>query len=155
MSDWIWQPTPEFATRTNVFRYMQRLGFNSYERDREAFLRISVEHLEEFWGDLAVELGVEWSQPFTKVLDTSRGVEWARWYSGGKLNIAANTLDRHARGPASGRMAIVSECEDGSRRELTFAELGREVTQVANALADLNLEPGDRVALVMPLFPST
>jgi len=151
MSDWIWQPTPEFATRTNVFRYMQRLGFNSYERDREAFLRISVEHLEEFWGDLAVELGVEWSQPFTKVLDTSRGVEWARWYSGGKLNIAANTLDRHARGPASGRMAIVSECEDGSRRELTFAELGREVTQVANALADLNLEPGDRVALVMPM----
>jgi acetyl-CoA synthetase len=151
MSDWIWRPTSEFATRTNVFRYMRKLGFSSYERDREAFLRYSVDHLEEFWGDLAVELGVEWAQPFTQVLDTSRGVEWSRWYTGGKLNIAANTLDRHARGAASGRIAIISECEDGSRRELTFAELGREVNQVASALAGLNLEVGDRAALVMPM----
>jgi acetyl-CoA synthetase len=147
MPDWIWQPTPEFARATNVFRYMQKLGFD----DRQAFLRYSVDQLEEFWGDLAVELGVEWTQPFTQVLDTSRGVEWARWYVGGKLNIAANTLDRHTRGPRSSRIAVISECEDGSRRVLTFAELGREVNQVANVLKGLDLAPGDRVALVMPM----
>ncbi len=147
MSDWIWEPPPEFARATNVWRYMQRLGFS----DREEFLRYSVDHLVEFWGDLAVELGVEWFAPFTKVLDASRGVEWARWYIGAKLNIASNTLDRHARGARANRTAIVSESEDGTRRELTFAELAREVNQVANALRDLDLQPGDRVALVMPM----
>jgi acetyl-CoA synthetase len=147
MSDWIWKPTPEFARETNVWRYMQRLGF----WDREEFLRYSVDHLAEFWGDLAVELGIEWFAPFSKVLDTSRGVEWARWYIGAKLNIASNTLDRHARGARANRTAIISECEDGTRRELTFAELAGEVNQVANALRDLDLQPGDRVALVMPM----
>ncbi len=151
MSPWIWQPTPEFAQRTNVFRYMRKLGFT----DREAFLRYSVDHHEEFWGDLAVELGVEWAQPFTRVLDASRGIEWARWYVDGKLNIAANTLDRHARGAASGRIAVISECEDGSRHELTFAQLAREVNQLTNALATLDLEIGDRVAVVMPMVADT
>ena len=147
MTKWIWQPDPDRVKHANVWRYMQKLGFS----DREAFLRYSVEKLDEFWGDLAVELGVEWFEPFTQVLDASRGVEWARWYTGGKLNIAANTLDRHARGIAGRRTAIVSECEDGTRRELTFHELAREVSQVANALKQLGLNPGDRVALVMPM----
>ncbi len=147
MSEWIWQPTPEFARATNVWRYMQRLGFS----DREEFLRYSVDNLTDFWGDLAVELGIEWFAPFTKVLDASRGVEWARWYIGAKLNIASNTLDRHARGARANRTAIVSESEDGTRRELTFAELAREVNQAANALRELDLQPGDRVALVMPM----
>jgi acetyl-CoA synthetase len=145
--DWIWQPDPENARRTNVWRYMQKLGFS----DREKFLLYSVEKLDEFWGDLAAEIAVEWFQPFTQVLDTSRGVEWARWYIGGKLNIAANTLDRHARGAAARRIAIVSECEDGTRRELTFEELGRQVNRLANALRARGLDPGDRVALVMPM----
>ncbi|WP_180540997.1 AMP-binding protein, partial [Nevskia soli] len=147
MSEWIWQPTPEFARATNVWRYMQRLGFS----DREEFLRYSVDNLTDFWGDLAVELSIEWFAPFTKVLDASRGVEWARWYIGAKLNIASNTLDRHVRGVRANRTAIVSESEDGTRRELTFAELAREVNQAANALRELDLQPGDRVALVMPM----
>ena len=147
MTKWIWRPDPEQIKRTNVWRYMQKLGFS----DREEFLRYSVDKLDEFWGDLAVELGVEWFEPFTQVLDQSRGVEWARWYIGGKLNIAANTLDRHARGVSARRTAIVSECEDGTRRELTFQQLASEVNQVANALKELGLAPGDRVALVMPM----
>ena len=147
MSDWIWTPDPERAKRTNVWRYMQKLGFS----DREQFLRYSVDQLDEFWGDLAVEMGVEWFEPFTQVLDTSKGVEWADWYLGGKLNIVANTLDRHTRGPAARRIAIISECEDGTRRELTFAGLGRAVNSAANAIKNLRLAQGDRVALVMPM----
>ena len=147
MADWIWQPTPEQTERTNVMRYMKRLGFT----DREAFLRYSTDKLEEFWGDVAAELGVEWMRPYTQVLDASRGVEWTRWYVDGQLNIAANTLDRHAHGPSSTRVAIISEAEDGARRELTFAELARETGRLASALQQLGLAPGDRVALCMPM----
>jgi acetyl-CoA synthetase len=146
MPDWIWQPDPARVRETNVWRYMERHGYS----DRAAFLRDSVDNLEAFWGDLPGELGVDWFAPFTQVRDSSRGVEWTEWYSGGRLNIAANTLDRHAIATPH-RIAIIAECEDATRRELTFGELALQVNRVANALKDLGLEPGDRVALCMPM----
>ncbi len=128
---------------------MQRLGIATYQE----FIRYSQEHLEEFWAEIVRELDVEWFEPFAQVLDTSRGVEWSRWFTGGKLNIAWNCLDRHASGPARDRPAVVWEAEDGSTRTLTFGELRRETDRLANALHGLGLVPGDRVALYMPMVP--
>src|SRR5437899_588207 len=119
MKKWIWEPPPGFAEKTNVYRFMRRIGFT----DREAFLRFSSENPEAFWDATLKEIGVEWFTPFDRVLDTSRGVEWARWFTNGKLNIAANCLDRHARGPSANHVACLWESEDGSSRALTFAEV--------------------------------
>jgi acetyl-CoA synthetase len=146
---WIWKPSQEFAERTNVFRLMKRLGFAS----REEFLRFSRDDPERFYDDLVREMGVEWDEPYTRVLDTSRGVEWARWFVGGKLNIARNCLDRHARSAAASRAALVWEGEDGSIRKLTFAELYTEVSRLAHGLESLGMRKGDRVALCMPMVP--
>src|ERR1051326_3973854 len=111
----IWQPTPEFIEQTNVHRFMQRLGIS----DREAFLRYSVEHLEEFWAQVVDEAGVSWDERYERVLDDSRGPEWSRWFTGGKLNIASNCLDRHQ---SVSRPAILWEGEDREPREISFAE---------------------------------
>ncbi|HUU13612.1 MAG TPA: AMP-binding protein [Terriglobia bacterium] len=146
---WIWEPTRDFIERTNVYRFMKRLGFT----DREEFLRFSRENPEKFWGELAKEIKVDWDAPYEKVLDTSQGPEWARWFVGGKLNIAWNCLDRHARGSAATRTAIVWEGEDGAQRILTFAELYAEASRLAHALKGLGLVEGDRVALSMPMVP--
>jgi acetyl-CoA synthetase len=113
----------------------------------------SQEHLEKFWDEMVRELAIEWFEPYTQVLDVSRGVEWARWFTGGKLNIAWNCLDRHANGTARDRLAVIWEGEDGSIRTLTFSELRRETDRLANALRALDLAPGDRVALYMPMVP--
>jgi acetyl-CoA synthetase len=103
MSDWIWQPNREWIERTNVWQFMRKLGFT----DREKFLRYSRERLEEFWDHMVREAGIEWFAPYTKVLDTSR-VEWApQWFTGGKLNIAWNTLDRHAQGARAVKPAVL------------------------------------------------
>jgi acetyl-CoA synthetase len=99
------------------------------------------------------EVAIEWFEPFEQALDASRGVEWARWFTGGKLNIAWNCLDRHANGAACDRLAVIWEGEDGSIRTLTFSELRRETDRLANALRALDLAPGDRVALYMPMVP--
>lgn len=146
MSKWIWEPTEDWIERTNVFRFMQRLGIT----DREEFLRFSVEHLEQFWAEMAREAGVRWFQPYGQVLDTSRGVEWSRWFTGGKLNIADNCLDRYK---DSDHIAILWEAEEGPPREITFAQLYREVNRLANALNGMGLNAGDRVALCMPMVP--
>ena len=145
----IWEPSREFIESTNVYRFMQRLGIGTYQD----FIRYSQEHLEQFWEEMVRELAVEWFEPYQQVLDASRGVEWARWFTGGKLNIAWNCLDRHANGAARHLLAVIWEGEDGSIRTLTFGELRRETDRLANALRALDLAPGDRVALYMPMLP--
>lgn len=147
MSDWTFTPTQQQVESTNVWRMMQRLGFE----DTEAFLRYSREEPSAFWGDLADEIGIEWFAPYNQVIDTSRGIEWAQWFTGGKLNITHNTLDRHAGGPRRNHIALVGETEDGTVRTLTFGELSREVNRVANGLRALGPRQGDRVALIMPM----
>ena len=146
---WIWEPSQEFIEQTNVFRFMKRLGLASGEE----FLRFSRDEPERFYDELVHEMGVEWFEPYVGVLDTSQGVEWTRWFVGGKLNIAWNCLDRHARGAAASRQAIVWEGEDGSVRKLTFGELYAEASRLAHALESLGLRKGDRAALYMPMVP--
>jgi len=143
---WIWEPSKDWIERTNAFRFMGKLGFSN----REDFLRFSVEHLEEFWAAMEREMGIRWSHPYERVLDTSRGVEWARWFAGGKLNITDNCLDRYK---DTNRIAIVAEAEDGPAGEITFAQLYTEVNRLANALRGTGLKTGDRVALCMPMTP--
>lgn len=143
---WIWEPDPDSIQHTNVYRFMQRLGFD----DREAFLRYSRENPEEFWDAMIQETSIEWFEPYTRVLDAPRGPEWAQWFVGGKTNIALNCLDRHTN---SENVALLWEAENGTQGEISFQELNREVNRLANALSGLGLAPGDRVALCLPMCP--
>jgi acetyl-CoA synthetase len=104
---------------------------------------------EAFWAGFAKEL--EWIQPWSKVL------EWhppdAKWFVGGKINIAANCLDRHVRTARRNKAAFIWEGEPGDRRTLTYFDLYRQVCQFANVLKSLGVKKGDRVALYLPLVP--
>jgi len=142
----IWEPSREFAEQTNAWRFMTRLGFHRLED----FLAFSRDNPERFWDEMMREMGVEWFEPYQQVLDASRGPEWAQWFVGGRLNIAHNCLDRWA---ASDRVACIWEGENGATRTITFRELREEANRVANGLVALGLEPGDRVALCMPMAP--
>ena len=146
---WIWKPTREAVEKTNVYRFMQRLGVASLPD----FLHFSQQKLEVFWEEMLNEIGVEWFQDYQQVVDTTRGVEWARWFVNGRLNISWNCLDRHAKGPNSRRVACLWEGEDGSSRSITFSELDLQANQLANGIGKLGLEKGDRVALCMPMVP--
>ncbi len=141
----LWTPPAGWVERTNVWRFMRRLGFDRLDE----FLRFSRDQNERFWDEIVRETGIEWFTPYTKVLDTSDGVEWARWFTGGKLNIAWNCLDRHV----SDVPAILWEGEDGATREVSFRQLSEETGRLANGLRSLGLREGDRVALVMPMLP--
>ena len=141
----VWQPTPEWIERTNVWRFLRRLGL----ADREEFLRFSREEPERFWDEMAREARIEWSRPYERVLDLSRGPEWARWFTGGQLNIAANCLDRQP----PGAVACLWEGESGETRAVTFGELRRDADRLANALEGLGMAKGDRAAVCMPMVP--
>ena len=104
---------------------------------------------EAYWADEARRL--DWMKPWTTVC------EWkpphAQWFIGGKLNAAANCLDRHVAGARRNKAAIVWEGEPGDRRTLTYWELYREVCRFSNVLKSLGVKRGDRVGIYMPLIP--
>ena len=104
-----------------------------------------------FWAEQAHRL--TWATPFTEVLDWS-GAPVAKWFVGGKLNVAYNCVDRHVEAGNGDRVAIHWEGEPvGEERTITYAQLKDEVCKAANALTDLGLVAGDRVAIYMPMVP--
>ncbi|GAA4350272.1 acetate--CoA ligase [Angustibacter luteus] len=106
---------------------------------------------EGFWAEQAREL-LSWSTDFTQTLDWSNA-PFAKWFVGGELNVAYNCTDRHVEAGHGDRVALHFEGEPGDTRTLTYAELTAAVKQAANALTDLGVGEGDRVAIYLPMIP--
>ena len=115
----------------------------------EAYERASADRLG-FWAEQAGRL--EWAKPWDEVLDWKP--PFAQWFVGGELNVAVNCVDRHVAAGNGERVAIhwVGEPEDDTR-DLTYAELLRQVSMAANALTSLGVKAGDRVCLYLPMIP--
>jgi acetyl-CoA synthetase len=148
MSTYAWRPPPEVVEHANATRLVRRAG----ARDWWDLVRRAAADPAWFWPLAVEDLGLEFSQPWTEVFDDSRGPEWTTWFTGARLSLARNCVHRWAeRTPDTA--AAIGLGEDGSRRALTFAELSHEVTRLAEALVRLGVEPGDRVALFLPMSP--
>ena len=106
---------------------------------------------EGFWAEQAQRL--TWAEPFTQVLDWT-DPPFAKWYVGGTLNAAYNCVDRHVEAGRGDKVAIHFVGEPvGDTRSITYAELQDLVSQAANALTDMGVAAGDRVAIYMPMIP--
>jgi acetyl-CoA synthetase len=102
-----------------------------------------------FWEKQAHQL--QWDAPWTTVLDWK--VPFAKWFVGGKINASVNALDRHVAHGRGDRVAFFFEGEPGDSRTITYAQLLTEVKKTANALTELGIKDGDRVAIYMPMIP--
>ncbi len=149
MSEFVWTPSEDVLEQANVLRLMRRHGISEY---RELVQR-SIDEPEWFFPAAIEDMGLEFFEPWEQVVDLTRGPEWATWFTGGKLNIAWNCVHRWAAGPRADAEAAVGLGENGSRSSLSFSALSHEVTKLAEALLRLGVEPGDRVALYLPMSP--
>jgi acetyl-CoA synthetase len=143
-----WSPTPQQLAAANVTRLAERLGCADYH----TLHRVSVEEPDRFWRAVADDLELALARPWDRVLDDSRGIEWTTWFEGARLNVADACLHAWARRTPDATAAVFRG-EDGARREWTFAELSRETARIAEALRERGVEPGDRVAVYMPMSP--
>jgi acetyl-CoA synthetase len=144
-----WRPNEEYLQRSRLRRFMERHGVASYP---DLLARANADPIW-FWDAVSDDLGLVWQRPYTQVMDTSRGVPWTTWYTGGQFNYVATALDKHASGPNTTKAALIWEGEDGEVRRYTYAELLALTNQTANALADLGVGKGDRVGIYLPMIP--
>ncbi|MDL4773357.1 MULTISPECIES: acetate--CoA ligase [Thermomonosporaceae] len=103
-----------------------------------------------FWARQADRLS--WSKRWDEVLDWSNP-PFAKWFKGGELNVAYNCVDRHVEAGRGAKVAFHWEGEPGDSRTITYADLQREVNKAANALLELGVRKGDRVAVYLPMIP--
>ncbi len=134
----VFPPPAEFAAKARVPSLA----------DYEALYKLSVEHPEAFWAKEASEL--LWRAPWSTVLEWTP--PFAKWFQGGRLNVAENCVDRHL-DTRRDKPAIIFEGEPGDQRTLTYGELFTEVCKFANVLKAHGVEAGDRVMLYLPLVP--
>jgi len=104
----------------------------------------------EFWAEKAREL--HWDKPFTETLDFSNA-PFAKWFADGELNVSYNCLDRHVEAGWGKRVALFFEGEPGDTQVYTYLGLLKAVKKAANVLIRMGIEPGDRVAIYMPMIP--
>jgi acetyl-CoA synthetase len=129
-------PPPEFAAQANVHEDV----YEKAAQDPVAFWEDQARALTwaETW-----RVPLEWKPPF------------AKWFVGGKLNVAVNCVDRHVEAGRGDRVAFHWEGEPGDTRTITYRDLQRQVAQAANALIGLGVQTGTKVAIYMPMIPET
>jgi acetyl-CoA synthetase len=146
----IWEPDPAMVADTNIGRFMAAHGIATFEE----LLERSIADPAWFWGEAATFLGIPFSTPYDAVLDTSKGIPWATWFTGGRTNLASACVDRWVTETPDAQ-AVRWEGEDGEVRVLTYAELGRHVDGLAALLRDRGVGIGDAVGIYLPMLPET
>ncbi|RNC29350.1 MAG: Acetyl-coenzyme A synthetase [Candidatus Dichloromethanomonas elyunquensis] len=132
--DRLFPPKEEFAVKANL---------NSEQVYSEA------EDSMNFWEKQALNL--DWFEPWQEVLKWNP--PYAQWFLGGKINASYNCLDRHLSDWHRNKAALIFEGEQGDSKVLTYQDLHREVSKLANVLKSLGVKKGDRVTIYLPLIP--
>ncbi|HPG32418.1 MAG TPA: AMP-binding protein, partial [Lentimicrobium sp.] len=135
----IYEPSREVKKRATI-------------KDYDKVYQTSVENREAFWATEAKKL--EWYKKWDQVLDASNH-PFYEWFTGGKINIVHNALDRHQKNATRNKLAIIWEGEPGDVRTFSYHALNREVSKFANVLRSMGARPGEVVTIYMPQIPET
>lgn len=130
-------------------RFLSQHGIADYQ----GLVERAAAEPEWFWTAVMEFHRLHFFRPFERLLDLSRGPEWAEWCVGGTTNLAYNCLDRTLAAGHADKPVILWEGEDSSRRAVTYAELRATVARAAGGLASFGVRQGDVVGLFMPAVP--
>ena len=149
MSEIVWKPNNDYLENANITRFMKKNNIKDYDE----LIKKSTDDIEWFWDAALKDLNIEWFKKYEKIMDDSKGIQWTKWFTGGKINIVYNCLDRHAKSDKKDNISIIWENEEGDFKKLKYYELYKEVNKFANGLKKIGVKKGDRVGIYMPMTP--
>jgi acetyl-CoA synthetase len=132
---------------SEIFYPNKQVIENAHIKDYKSMYKYSIENREKFWAEQADNL--DWFKKWDKVLDAS-DAPFYKWYTGGKINIIHNAIDRHLKSWRRNKIAIIWEGEPGDVRTLSYHALDREVSRFANILKSMGVVKGNIVTIYMP-----
>ncbi len=135
----IFKPSPAFSKNAHI------KSMAEYEK----LYAFAEKNPEKYWAGVAENF--HWFKKWRKVLEWK--LPYAKWFVVGETNICYNALDRHLTTWRKNKAAIIWEGEPGDQRVLTYMQLHREVSKLANAIKKRGIKKGDRVAIYMGMTP--
>ncbi|MHC1631079.1 MAG: acetate--CoA ligase [Methanotrichaceae archaeon] len=147
----IFEPPEDLAENCNAAQWMKKKGFKTEAEMR----KWTQDNYVEFWDEMA-KTYADWYEPYTKVLDDS-GAPYYKWFSGGKVNMFYNAIERHVKAGKGDKVAyyFVPEPTDQPTKTYTYNDLYETVNKLANGLKSMGVVKGDRVSIYMPMLPET
>ena len=137
-----WKPSKETIEHSNIYKMMQQHGFENYDD----FWKWSVTHKEEFWTETVQNLGIQFQEKHAAILNTSEGVEKAKWLYNSKLNIVDSCFQNE-----DDAVVLVFQNEGEELQKVTQQELLILVHKIANGFIEIGLKTGDSIAIDMPM----
>ena len=148
-SNIVWRPTPEYIDHAHLTNFMNHHGISSFDE----LIRRSGEDVSWFTDAVIDYLGIKFNQPYSKVVDLSKGIAWPAWCIDGRMNIIDSCLSQYLGTSAETNPALIWEGENGDSQRINYLELSNEVSKVAASLRKLGLGKGDPIGIFMPMTP--
>jgi len=147
LSDFEFIPTEKQIQESNIFKFMKKHNISSLDDLSQK----AKNDLEWFWKSVDDDLGLVWDEPYSKILDDSKGIAWTKWFVDGKTNIYKSSVEKHSKSTPA-KTAYYFESEDGIKSKISYLELDSKVSKLANGLKSLGVKKGDVVAIYLPMI---
>ncbi|MFB5624026.1 MAG: acetyl-coenzyme A synthetase N-terminal domain-containing protein, partial [Nitrosopumilus sp.] len=140
MSNFEFIPTDKQIQESNIYKFMKKHNVLTIDELSEK----AKNNLEWYWKSVDEDIGVVWDEPYTKVLDDSKGIAWSKWFVNGKTNIYKSSVEKFNK-TSPEKIAYYFESEDGEKSRISYSELNSKVSKLANGLKSLGVKKGDVV----------
>ena len=147
MSDFEFIPNEDQIKNSNIYRFMKKHNISSLD---DLSKKANID-LEWFWHAVEKEIGIIWDKHYDKILDLSLGLPWPKWFVGGKTNIYKSTVEKYSK-ISPNKIAYTFVSEDGIVSKISYSELDKKVSRLANSLNSLGIKKGDVIAIYLPMI---
>lgn len=147
MSKFEFIPTEQQIKESNIHKFMNQYKISSLEELSEK----STNDLEWYWDAVSKDVGIVWNSPYSKILDSSKGIMWSKWFVNGKTNIYTSSVEKFLK-ETPDKIAYNFVSEDNVVKTLTYKQLDQQVSKLANGLKSIGVQQGDVVAIYLPMI---
>ena len=147
MSDFEFIPTEKQIQESNIYKFMKKHNLSSFDE----LSHKAKNDLEWFWKSVDEDIGIVWDTPYEKILDTSKGIAWSKWFVNGKTNIYKSSVEKFVK-TIPDKIAYYFESENGKTSNISYSELDSKVSKLANGLKSLGVKKGDVIAIYLPMI---